>query len=227
MLAQVILPELCQRQVIDPQQECKANRWNQRSLTERQINDLWSKYCDACVFQEVDLLQAHTCALHWYYLFCKQLVWNVFSQMRKITSMSVAKTHNSFVFKQIGDQKYPFFSSRDRFSESHFARFKPLICYHASHNPHQNHTARDYGNFCHLCTWWNQATCFSNMELSRSIIITHTKKTLMNHSFFLNDCAKSTYWKMFTFFPHWTQDKLKLQYLKNNGQVKLKSHVWL
>ncbi len=71
--------------------------------------------------------------------------------------------------------------------QSHFANFKPLICYHASHNPHQYHRAQDYGNFCHLGP---EQTGFLNIcstELRRSINTYCKNKT--NHT-------QSTYEKM-------------------------------
>lgn len=52
--------------------------------------------------------------------------------------------------------------------------FNPLICYHASNNPHHYHRAKDYGNFCHLCLCCNWADMlFEHMYYG---IQTHTIK---------------------------------------------------
>lgn len=34
---------------------------------------------------------------------------------------------------------------------------KPLICHHASNNPHQDNRAPYYGNVSHFCLWCNRA----------------------------------------------------------------------
>lgn len=57
----------------------------------------------------------------------------------------------SFCNCETQDKVLDLLQAKCQFSKSHFANFKPLICYHASQNPHQYHSAQDYENFCHLC----------------------------------------------------------------------------